>query len=172
MEKESAISLPVELKSVAQTMVFMGLSVAAFFAPFLIGHPQWLVGTIVNTGLFLSAIFLPKRYILPAIIFPSLGVLARGIVFGPFTPFLAYFLPFIWLGNLILILVFKRAGFVAGALAKFLFLFLIASIYVELNFAPAVFLQAMGLNQLATAMAGGLLALLILKVYGKSVTRS
>jgi len=182
MEKDLAISLPVELKATSQTILFIGLSALAFFTPFFIGHPQLAVGTIVNAGLFLSAIFLPKKYILPAVIFPSLGVLARGVIFGPFTPFLMYFLPFIWLGNLFLIFIFlslisadKRYGFIiAGGVAgvgKFLLLFLFANIYFKFSVVPAVFLQVMGLNQLATALAGGLIAYLIFKIYGKFVTR-
>ncbi len=181
MEKSLAISLLVELKAGIQTKVFVGVSITAFFAPFLIGHPQWLVGTIVNAGLFLSAIFLPKKYFLPLAILPSLGVLARGLVFGPLTPFLAYFLPFIWLGNLALIFVFshlikllptkyaipKKIGIavIVSAGIKFLILFLFANIYFKFSIVPAVFLQVMGLNQLATAMAGGLLALLIFTLF-------
>ncbi len=168
-----------------QAMVFGAVSIASFFAPFLLGHPQWLVGTVVNTCLFLSVIFLPKKYILPVVIFPSLGVLARGLVLGPFTYFLVYFLPFIWLGNLILILIFRytinlaRANFVvykfllgviSSSAAKFIFLFLVANIYFKFHFVPVIFLQAMGLNQLATALAGGLISLLIFKIYGKRHT--
>jgi len=183
-EKILEVSLPVNLAHPAQVAIFGAISVVSFFAPFLLGHPQWLVGTIVNAGLFLSVIFLPKKYFLPAAIFPSLGVLARGIVFGPFTWFLIYFLPFIWLGNLILILIFakfKRSPtsfkltqvfgevglLVLAATAKFIFLFLVANIYFRLHFVPAVFLRAMGLNQLATALAGGIIAYSLWKIYLK-----
>lgn len=170
--KAEALSLPLILTDKMAAMVFSGIFSLSFFVPFLLGHPQWLVGTIVNACLFLSAIFLPKKFFLPLIIFPSLGVLARGLVFGPFTPFLIYFLPFIWLGNLLLILAFKKfyysnyffAIFAASSL-KYLFLFLIANIYFKLHFAPAIFLQAMGTNQLLTAISGGFVAYAIINLW-------
>lgn len=107
-EKDLAISLPLQISELAVGLVFAATSIVAFFVPFSLGYPQWLVGTIVNACLFLSAIFLPKKYFLPLAIFPSLGILARGIIFGPFTFFLIYFLPFVWLGNLFLLLIFKN----------------------------------------------------------------
>lgn len=170
---EKILSLPIELKFFNQAVTFIIISVVSFFVPFFMGHPQWLVGIIVNAGLFLSALYLPKKYFLPISIFPSLGVLARGLVFGPLTAFLIYFLPFIWLGNLVLILVFRfiypnffqnfGIAAIVSAIVKFAVLFLIANIYFKFNFAPAVFLQLMGLNQLATALAGGAIAFIVLK---------
>jgi hypothetical protein len=105
-------------------------------------------------------------------ILPSFGVLARGLVFGPFTYFLVYFLPFIWIGNLVLVLAFKRVGFIPAAGAKFLFLFLVANIYFNFHIVPKLFLQMMGLNQFATALAGGMIAWLIYKIYGRFITRN
>jgi len=189
-EKITTLSLPVQISEMKANLVFASVSILSFFAPFAFGHPQWLVGTIVNTCLFLGAVYFPKKYFLPLAVLPSLGVLARGLVFGPFTYFLVYFLPFIWLGNLILILVFKKiyefklrrdptssnlknvfsklleVGSLIGlpALAKFLFLFLIANIYFKFSIVPALFVQTMGLNQLATALGGGLVTFVILKI--------
>jgi len=189
-EKDLTISLPLQISEIKKMLVFASVSILSFFVPFAFGHPQWLVGTIVNTCLFLGAVYLPKKYFLPLAVLPSLGVLARGLVFGPFTYFLVYFLPFIWLGNLILILVFKKiyefklrrdptssnlknafsklleVGSLIGlpAFAKFLFLFLIANIYFKFSIVPALFLHSMGFNQLATALAGGLAAFVILKI--------
>lgn len=167
MEKVAPLNLPIALSEFARVLVFTAIGLLSFFVPFSLGHPQWLVGTIVNACLFLGAIYLPKKYFIPLVVLPSLGVLARGIVFGPFTYFLAYFLPFIWLGNLILISVFRRKGFIMASGAKFVFLFLSANLFFSLHIVPKLFLQAMGLNQLATALAGGLISFLILKIYGK-----
>lgn len=169
-----ALSSPVILTNKVSVMVFTGIFSLSFFIPFSLGHPQWLVGTIVNTCLFLAVIFLPRKFFLPLIIFPSLGVLARGVIFGPFTPFLIYFLPFIWLSNLVLILMFKKlyfsnyffAIFIASA-AKYLFLFAAANTYFKLHFVPAVFLQAMGTSQLFTAVTGGIISFIFFKIYGK-----
>ncbi len=172
-EKDLAISLPVQISELARGLIFATTCILSFFVPFLLGHPQWLVGTIVNACLFLGAVLLPKKYFLPLAILPSLGVMARGLVFGPFTYFLIYFLPFIWLGNLVLILVFKNlfsrldyvVSVVLSSVAKYLFLFAIASVYFKFHFVPAMFLQAMGLNQLATAFSGGLISFIVWKIY-------
>lgn len=190
-EKSTTLSLPLQIPELSKVLVFASVSILSFFVPFAFGHPQWLVGTIVNACLFLGTMFLPQKYFLPLAVLPSLGVLARGIIFGPFTYFLVYFLPFIWLGNLILILAFRNVyefqlkrdpisskvknvfsklleiGSLIGlpAFAKFLFLFLIANIYFKFSIVPKLFLTAMGLNQLATALAGGVGAFVIFKIY-------
>jgi len=174
-EKALSISLPLQISELASSLVFASTSILTFFLPFTLGHPQWLVGTLVNTCLFSAAIYLPKKYFIPLSVLPSLGVLARGIIFGPLTMFLIYFLPFIWLGNLVLILSFKflfskfkfvlSAGFASAI--KFLFLFLTADIYFKLSVVPAVFLQTMGQNQFADALAGGLIAFIIFKIHGQ-----
>jgi hypothetical protein len=199
-QKISTLSLP--LINSTETLVFTGLSFLSFIVPFSLGHPQWLVGTIINASLFLAAIFLPKKFFIPLIILPSLGVLGRGIIFGPFTLFLIYFLPFIWFGNLILILVFKmlykkfdsRRTFVllhpslrsgnklyylkfflsvfCAAAVKFLFLMAIANLYFKFHLVPAVFLQAMGISQLLTALAGGIIAWIMFNIYGEYHARN
>jgi len=176
LQKTQSLNLPVILSASPSVLVFIGLSILSFSIPFSLSHLQWLVGTIVNACLFLAAVFLPGKFILPLIILPSLGVLSRGIIFGPLTMSLVYFLPFIWLANLVLLLIFKRfflhlnyffSVFIA-VIAKFLFLFVIASIYFEFAFVPKIFLQSMGINQFLTALAGGLISWIIFNFYAKS----
>jgi len=177
-QKTSSISLPISLVAPIPMLIFAGLSFLSFSIPFSLGHPQWLVGTVVNSCLFLATIFLPRKFILPLIVFPGLGVLSRGIIFGPLTMFLVYFLPFIWLANSVLILVFKKlfshfnylfSVFLAAA-AKFLFLFTIANVYFEFSLVPKVFLQLMGVNQFLTGLAGGIISWLIFEFYAKSLS--
>jgi hypothetical protein len=175
-----------------QALFFAGVAFLSLMIPFGFGWPQWLIGTIINTVLFLSVIFLPKKYWLALIIFPSLGVLARGLIFGPLTFFLIYFLPFIWLGNWILMLVFEKAikkfqvqnpglsyaGFkylfsvLLASLAKFLFLFLTVSLYFNLKVVPKIFVASIGLNQLGTALAGGVISFLIYKAFKNYKTKN
>ncbi|HXK32130.1 MAG TPA: hypothetical protein VJ378_01540 [Candidatus Paceibacterota bacterium] len=177
--KTGTLSFPINLTKSGASLLFTGFSVLSFIVPFSLAGPQWLVGTIVNTCLFLTAVFLPKKFFLPMIVFPSLAVLARGIIFGPLTSFLTYFLPFIWLGNLILILIFRKlcqkayekqhyfiAVFLAGS-AKFIFLLAIANIYFNFQLVPAAFLQIMGISQLFTALAGGLISLIVFNAFNK-----
>jgi len=139
-----------------------------FLVPFTIGHPQILVGAIVNATLIAAAIQYRFRQALPLLFAPSLGVLARGLIFGPFTPSLAIMLPFIWAGNAILVWTVmklykdRKANYWitlgSAAAAKSGFLFSIAFALVALSILPPLFLAAMGLDQLLTALAGGAMA--------------
>jgi len=172
-------TLPLPVSSYLIKWIVIGLSCLSFIIPFSLGHPQFLVGTIVNAALFSSAILLPKKFFWPVIILPSLGVLSRGLIFGPFTPFLIYFLPFIWLGNMGLIFVFKKTftkvGFstsvLISSLAKFCLLYISAQIFFSLKIVPNVFLVSMGFNQLLTTISGGIIAFFILN-YARRKPRS
>ena len=79
------------------------LAFLGFAIPFTFGHPQLLVGVLVNALLVWSSLRLPLKMTLPVVFTPVLGVLARGLLFGPFTSYLALMAPFIWIGNLILV---------------------------------------------------------------------
>jgi hypothetical protein len=174
-QKTSSLNLPLTLPAFLSTSVFISLSLLSFLVPFLLGHPQWLVGTTVNACLFLAAIFLPRKFILPLIVFPSFGVLFCGMIFGPFTVFLAYFLPFLWLANLALIIVFKnlfpRLNYLSSvflsAAVKSLLLFMIANVYFNFSIVPQAFLQLMGISQFFTALAGGAISWIIFNFYAK-----
>jgi hypothetical protein len=143
-------------------------SAVCFFVPFFIGHPQLAVGIIVNAALVASALNVRGYKLLPVIILPSLGVLSRGVIFGPLSKFLVYFIPFIWIGNSILVLSFKHfklqkkysyfSTLVIGSLLKSGFLFLCALALFKLSVVPAMFLTAMGAVQAGTAFAGGVAA--------------
>lgn len=144
----------------------------AFTIPLVLSHPQPLVGTIVNSLLVVTARRMPIRSWLPIAILPSLGVIMHGVLFGSLTMFLIYFLPIIWLGNLIYMKVISLEGsayavnVLFGAVLKAGLLFFGASLYLSLDLVPSLFLTAMGINQLLTALSGGVvawLALLILR---------
>lgn len=168
-EKSLLISLPLQIAELRTSLIFAAVSILSFFIPFGLGHPQWFVGVIVNAFLFLSAIFLPKKYFLPVVILPNLGVLARGLIFGSLTPFLIYFVPFIWIGNLVLILAFNYlfpkfrfiGSTIAASIVKFAVLFAVANLYFNFHLVPKLFLQSMGVFQLLTALAGGLISFII-----------
>lgn len=162
------------VKYASETVGLYALFLIGFLVPFTIGHPQELVGIIVNATLVLSAIeFGFGKKMLPLLFAPSLGVLARGLIFGPFTPFLLIILPFIWASNAILVFgisnLFKEKeknyGIALGvsALAKSGFLFGTAFIFVSAAILPPMFLTAMGIIQLFTALVGGAVAFGIYK---------
>jgi hypothetical protein len=140
------------------------LSLAGFLVPLFLGHPQILVGVIVNAALIIAALHLKGYRSLPIILMPSLGVLCRGIIFGPYTPHLLYMIPFIWFGNFLLVFSFKNFKFnywlnlAIGTVLKAGFLFTIALIFYKLGLLPVIFLTAMGILQVITAVLGGILA--------------
>ena len=96
------------IKNIQENAELVVYSMVCFFVPFLLGHPQLLVGTVVNASLILAALNLKSYKLLPIIMIPSLGVLTKGLIFGPFTIFLVYMIPFIWIGNTILVYCFKK----------------------------------------------------------------
>ncbi|MGM5484428.1 MAG: hypothetical protein ACQEP1_00985 [Nanobdellota archaeon] len=151
-------------------------SAVCFFVPFFLAGPQWLVGTIVNMSLVLAAFNLKSYKLLPVIILPSIAVLSRGLIFGPFTPYLLYMMPFIWLGNLALVSIIKKfnmemkkrrsLSLLLGIFLKVLVIFSAAFVLVSADVLPAMFLTAMGVIQLITAVSGSALA------YGTQKARS
>jgi hypothetical protein len=140
-----------------------------FLVPFMLGHPQLLVGVIVNMVLVLMALEMSSyKQIVPLLFAPSLGVLARGMIFGPYTPFLAIMAPFIWAGNAMLVFLVREfyrnrkanygIALGVGSAVKTGFLFSAAFALVSLSVLPPLFLETMGVFQLATALAGGAIA--------------
>src|SRR3989344_4606098 len=83
--------------------LLLGFSIVSIALPFALHSAEFpnqlLVGTIVNALLAGSALYLSFGKSLPVIILPSIAALASGFVFNSFTPFLAFLLPAIWLGN-------------------------------------------------------------------------
>lgn len=146
------------------SLILAGL---ALLMPAIFASPQWLTGTIINIFLFIAAIRLDSKSQWPVIILPSLGALIHGVIFGPLTVFLLYFIPFIWLGNYFLV---RLAGLdwpfvwrvITASVLKSATLFLVAFFYVNIHLVPEIFLSSMGLIQLATALAGGLIAYFVL----------
>jgi len=149
----------------------VALPVVAFAIPFFVSGPQWLTGTAVNCLLILAAATLPRRFVWPVILLPSLGALAHGALFGPFTGVLLFCVPFIWAGNWLFAASFRRLeqslpaspAIAAGALIKAAFLALSAFGLFKAHLVPMLFLTSMGTMQFVTALTGGLLALTILR---------
>lgn len=157
-----------ELSNKQEIIEIVLYSAAAFFIPMLLSHPQYLVGAAVNAFLIIAAMNIKGYKLLPVIIAPSLGALTHGMLFGPFTIFLVYMIPFIWIGNAILVYSFKYfklnkkinywITLLIGSLLKSGSLFVIAYVLYSLNLVPVIFLTAMGIVQLITAVSGGLIA--------------
>ncbi|MCK4798631.1 MAG: hypothetical protein KAT05_14735 [Spirochaetes bacterium] len=157
-----------DLKKMEYYLLLSLFSIIGFCIPFLIGKPQLFVGCIINALLTLSALCFKKNAQIPLILLPSLGALTRGMLFGPLTIFLVYFIPFIWIGNFIFIWLIKELhitkninyilSLLIAAIGKALFLGLIAIILINFKIVPKPFLTIMSLTQLITAIIGGMIA--------------
>ena len=83
--------------TLVQTLIFIGLASIVPLFPL-----QGVVGPIVNALLYIAVIFLGVRYALLVCIFPSIISLSTGLL----PVVLAPMIPFIILGNIILVIVF------------------------------------------------------------------
>lgn len=136
-----------------------------FFIPFFV-HQQLITGPIINALLLLSFLHIGKSKAYFLALIPSTVALSRGLL--PMN--LAPMVPFIMISNCLYIEVFSRlknngflAIFVASAL-KTLFLFTISKLLMEKILAAALaskIATMMSWPQLATALLGGALALLV-----------
>jgi len=164
-----------DLKRIEENIQMIILSMTVFFLPFVLGHPQILVGVIVNAMLIVGATYLKGHKLLPLILLPSLGVLTAGVLFGTYTIFLLYLIPFIWLGNAVYVYVYKYVifkentwknnffGVGVASILKAGFLFGVTFLLVQFAIVPSMFLTVMGVLQLTTALIGGIVAVGIMK---------
>jgi len=134
-----------------------------FIFPFIITQ-QLILGTLVNALLIKSSTETKSNKVLLLSIVPSVAVLASGYVFGALNSQMLYMLPFIWVGNLVLMLLMrnlftqsKKNYFVSaiiGASAKTIFIFSVVVLLFTQSLVPVLFLTAFGVIQLITAIAG------------------
>lgn len=143
------------------------ITAASFLIPFLIGHPQLIVGIAVNVLLIESALHIKDYKLAAPIILPSVAALLRGALFGGFTIYLVLMLPFIWVGNSILVFAVKAlnlfmkknfllSGF-SGVILKSGFLFASAYLLFRFGLVPKLFLSAFGFSQVITGAAAVLI---------------
>lgn len=145
-------------------LALVGFSFLAFAIPFLFPHPQAVTGVLVNAFLVSAALCMKGRNLLPVILLPSVGAIANGLLFGPLTIFLVYLVPFIWIGNFLLVFGIKKfthegglgywAGGIASSLIKAGAIFLPAYGLYLAGVLPEAMLVPMGLLQAGTALGG------------------
>lgn len=139
---------------------------------------QFFVGPIVNTVLLITAYICGTKWgVLTGLLTPIMALLV-GQLAAPMAPFI----PFIAIGNMIYVLIFgllkqdkiKRIiGIIIGSLAKFIFLYFSAvklTHLFNLNIPSKVLNSlavAMGIPQLITGLAGGIIALSLIEILAK-----
>jgi len=149
-------------KEIQYSVLFLTL----LLVPLLIGKPQYLVGIVVNMVLIYSTLKFGFKNTIPFLILPSSMSYLRGLLFGSLTIYLIYLIPFIILSNGIYsftVSKFKNkiVGILLGTILKAGFLYLITNILVSTISLPNIFLTTMGINQLITALIGGVIGYMI-----------
>ena len=160
--------------------LFLGQILKAIFTAnnVIVSNSQYIIGSIVNTALVISALNLKGRVRNFGIItMPSIATILGGYVFGTSSTLLVWMIPAIWLGNFALVYAFKKikvdmnknyflAGIV-GIAVKTLIIFGVFNILNLYEIFPekmvANLQMAMGLTQLVTATIGSLIAFGIYK---------
>ncbi len=152
----------------AKISIFLALLAATVLAPLAI-RSQAVTGTFVNAALFATTALLGPTAAISLGLIPSIIAFASGTLPAPLAPMI----PFIMLGNTILVVVFhyarrKNAAFGIGlaAILKFMLLYGTAYFWISkilpAKIAPAI-LAMMSWPQLFTALAGGLTAYAFLR---------
>jgi len=167
MEKTKILAL--KRKTIVNSITFVLLLGVATIAPLF--HFQPVTGPIVNATLFIAATLLGVQNAIFIGLLPSTIALSAGLL----PPVLAPMVPFIMLGNTILIVAFNYLrkknywlGVISASVLKFLFLFGASSIVINLLLKREVATKVavmMSWPQLATALTGGIIAYLFLKVF-------
>ncbi len=174
MKKEKALEKDSMLVII---LIGLGLFVPAFFQQltFLGTNRQLIIGTIVNAVLFACALKIndPKKIIALSVL-PSLSSMTTGILFSGLTLYSKVMLPFIWLGNLALILGVKylsnKIKFIPASLVSIVvkvgIIFggfkLMSSIIDFPTKVSTMFATTFGINQVYTACMGLILVLTII----------
>ena len=159
IEREKTMAL-------VKLLVLIGL---ASLAPIISFHNQFISGPIVNAILFIAVYMVGfNRAVLVGLV-PSLFALLTGLL--PFV--LGPIIPFIMLGNILLMYVFDKLKYknywlamVSASIAKFILLWasgwIVIDFLIKKELAGAV-MNIVGYYQLITALLGGILAWLFLR---------
>jgi hypothetical protein len=168
-------------KRIYQQYEFFVYVCLSFFVPFFIGHPQLVIGSLVNFFLIRTAQYYDIKYVLTICVLPSIGVFFAGTIFGVNSPFLIYYLPFIWFSNLTYIYVYKKQIFlkknnkffasIKASLIKTSILLGVTTTFVFIFGFPKMFFIAMGALQLITAVIGSFGSNIVYSLENKKVNK-
>jgi len=160
-----ATTFPIAAYQTKDLLWTIGFFIAAVIFPALFAHTpqnQWITGTVVNALIFLAVWRIGAVNAVLIAFLPSSIALIRGLLPAP----MAVLIPYIILSNIVLIAIFYAlkkyplAGIISASLAKFLFLFVISTYFIKITGSLLVMTQW---PQLLTALAGGLIAVGIIK---------
>ena len=157
-----------DLNEMNQNTEMLIYAAIALLVPLLFRQPQLLVGSLVNAILISSALNLKMSKIIPTILLPSVSAFLGGYLFGPMNLSLLYIIPFIWVGNLILVKIFKILKVeknqnyflvaVTGSVLKSVFIFTAVFLFVKFTNVGEGLLFSLASLQIVTALIGSFMA--------------
>lgn len=165
---------------------FLGQLIKEFFGAgsVITQNSQLIVGSVVNTALIVTAINIKGwKKIVGIITMPSISTILSGYVFKSASPYMAYMIPAIWLGNFVLVYSYKLimlskeknyilAGMV-GIVTKVLIIGLGFMLLRLFNVFPEKLVTtlqtAMTTTQLITATIGSVIGFVIYKLEKKKI---
>jgi len=149
-----------------ENILFYLYTFGLLIVPMIITN-QLIIGTIVNALLIGSAIKFKTKKVLVLSVVPSIAAFSAGVLFGSITHQVLLMLPFIWMGNVLLMILVRKLNvdfrknyfytLIASATGKTILLFTIALVLFTINLVPILALTAFGILQFATAIMGGIL---------------
>ncbi len=163
-----------------RTALLLAIAIAFQIFGRYIPYNQFIVGPIVNAVLIIAtytAGFWSGTSV--AILAPLVSAFTNKAAIAPL---IIAFSPFIILGNFIIVLAFyllhkknRIAGVAAGAVCKFAFLYASITVFTNLvEMKPQIAEKLNGMFswlQLLTAVIGGILALIVIKLAGKQLEK-
>ncbi len=150
---------------VTTSIKFVALIGIATLTPLL--DNQFITGPLVNATLFLSVLLIGTKGAVMIAVIPGIIALSTGLLPAIMAPIL----PFVIIGNIFLVMVFDKlkksywTAVISASLIKFAFLFLTSSIIANIILKDDIVIKVatmMSWPQLVTALAGGLIARLIM----------
>ncbi len=157
---------PFSIRWLTRTAILLAITLAFQ----MLGFPQMVTGPAVNAMLLLSGTYVGGIGAIIIGMLTPLIAFVRGILAPPLAPMI----PFIMLGNAILVIAYVTSrgkmgkgyagsgiGLIVGAIAKFLALSSAVRFIVSV---PPPVAKAMQIPQLYTAILGGVVAIIVEKV--------
>ncbi|KKP45600.1 hypothetical protein A3K02_02820 [candidate division WS6 bacterium RIFOXYD1_FULL_33_8] len=148
-----------------EKILLYSIYVLSFFVPLIIGKPQLLIGSFINTLTIYSSLKYGFKKSIPVYLLPSIAATSAGLLFEGATFFLLYLMPFIMISNGILgyFVTLKKNSLIImiGVILKALFLYIVVNILIDTIGLPQIFLTSMGYIQVITATIGAVIALLL-----------
>ncbi|HOJ10931.1 MAG TPA: ECF transporter S component [Clostridiales bacterium] len=168
-----------KVQFITRTAILLALTIMfQMMGRFLGPNNNFIVGPLVNAALLIAtaATGLWGATTI-SVIAPFVSALTNK---APIAPILLPFTPFIAIGNFILVLFFylfmkknKIAGIITGSVLKFSFLYASISVFLKVMKVPEgpskVLNSLFSWPQLVTALAGGVIALVVIKALGKNI---